>query len=215
MRPRALARAAIRRHSARKWSTSASLVDGPKLTRMKLCATSGGTSIAPARRFPSSCPTSKRFPPRLQSRQGRTAPAATHSQRLAARSQPIVAIRGAILGDDNSARRLDAFLEPGAQARKPLHVVGSRRERRGKSKCRRHVLRAAPIALLLTADRLERRKVPHQEHSDARRPAELVRAGGDEIGVGQSAACQRFGRNRRAAASPPSRIFERSGRAAG
>src|SRR5690348_17060964 len=42
----ALARAAMRCHSARKRSTSASLVSGPKLMRRKLAATSGGTSIA-------------------------------------------------------------------------------------------------------------------------------------------------------------------------
>src|SRR4051794_414251 len=42
----ALARPAILRHSARKRSTSASLVFGPKLTRMKLPATSAGIFMA-------------------------------------------------------------------------------------------------------------------------------------------------------------------------
>ena len=46
-----------------------------------------------------------------------------------------------------------------------------------KAGCARRILRSAAIALLLSADRLERRQVLDQQNADARRPAELVRTG--------------------------------------
>src|SRR6476660_3668202 len=45
------ARLRIRRHSPRKRSTSAEVVDGPKLTRMTRTATSSGMPIAPRTRL--------------------------------------------------------------------------------------------------------------------------------------------------------------------
>src|SRR5206468_10068650 len=58
----AFARAAIRRHSARKRSTSASLVQGPKLILRKLPAISGGTAIAASTALPFIAPDEQALP---------------------------------------------------------------------------------------------------------------------------------------------------------
>ena len=80
---------------------------------------------------------------------------------------------------------LDAGFQPRPQRRQALHVVGTGRQRRGERAARGRILRSPAIALLLAADRREGRKVAHQQHADAGRTAELVRAGGDEVGIGQ------------------------------
>ena len=61
--PRAeAARLAIRRHSAMKRSTSASLVEGPKLTRMTHSASDGSTPIAASTRLAFMLPLEQALP---------------------------------------------------------------------------------------------------------------------------------------------------------
>src|SRR6476646_5523069 len=91
----ALERLRIRRHSPRNRSTSASLVFGPKLTRMKPPAISAGTFIAARTSLDFILPDEQALPAETEipARSSWTSSAAFDAPDSA--TEPIVAIRGA------------------------------------------------------------------------------------------------------------------------
>ena len=177
---------AIRDHSARKASTSASLVCGPKLMRRKPLAIvrvhahrgQDGAFLHLARR--AGAAGRDRDPGEIELHQQRRAGRAGQRNGADGR-QPRAAPRRL------PRRRLPSRPRRAVarNAAMPVHVVGPRGKRGGEGQRARRILRAAPIALLLPADRLQRPKVLDQQGADAGRSAQLVGRQGDEIGVGQ------------------------------
>ena len=105
--------------------------------------------------WPSSCRTNKRFRPKPQFRPGRFERAATRLRRPARQRSRSSRIRGAF-----SAMMMppgtDAILERMAKLAETLHVVWPRGKGSSEGQRRGNVLRAPAVALLLSADRLER-----------------------------------------------------------
>ena len=103
--------------------------------------------------------------------------------------------------DDEPTGLLYALSEAATKRTKTFHVVRPSRKRGREPERRGSVLRPSTIALLLASDGFERPQILDQQDADARRTAELVRAGGDEIGVRKREACPRSVRSRSEAAS--------------
>ena len=141
----------------------------------------------PAPRFPSSCPTSRRCPPKPQSRRGRTGPAAKRSTRRAAKRRRWSAMRGLSSPMTTPPARLHALVEPGAQARR---AGPCRRACAASAAAKASALPARPAfrgdspsparrpASSVARSRTSRAPIPGG-------PPSLCAASGDEIGVGQ------------------------------
>ena len=189
---------------------SASLVDGPKLTRTTELAISGATPIAASTRLGFMAPGRAGAPRRHRD------PGEVELHELAARcdaghgdSCRWSGCAGAPAAMTTPPCASDLLVEQLSQEAQPGHRVdeGSSRQAPRPSRARGQVLGSAAIALLLPAARLQHREIADQQRADAGRPAELVAETAMKSASGSGNLARSLRAIGTAAASPRSRTI--------
>ena len=177
-----------RANSAEERVDSASLVSGPKLMRRKPAATSSGTAIAASTWLALALPDEQALPadtaiPARSSWTSSAAPSRAGQRQRADRRRRAAHCSAMTVAAGRLRRPVSSRSRSAAMPRHVIRPGGQRRGEGQRARARPGCRADSPSPA--RRRRLERGQIADQQRANPRRPAQLVRANGDEIGVGQ------------------------------